>query len=498
VPPIVVTVVSSLCVAMPASPSSATALSLSQELVRVLQALAASYMHDSRFAEVFPTMAIACSGGLDSSVLLDLAATFAREQGVRLFVFHIHHGLSANADDWQEHCRRAGERVSAVFDTRRITLEDASKSGIEEAARIGRYHALGDLCRVHGVTLLLTAHHQDDQAETILLQLLRGCGVAGMSGMDQVNTAADLLDNRELLLARPLLHASRAALEHYAKVHSLAFVEDESNRDTRYARNALRHRIMPALTEFFPGFQERFARAASHARSAQALLATLARQDLAACLEGEYLSVPLLRQLDVDRVDNLLRHWLAWRGLRMPSAAWLLELRTQLLEAKADAQLCVTHPDCHIRRYRERVFLTPRRPALDEDTQPQAFVWRGEAQRHFPRFAGSLFFDVSDQGFDAAWLREQHLSLRLRRGGERVKLAWNRPGRSVKHHYQALDIPAWKRPYLPMVFAGEQILYAAGIGMDCHAQEETGDSDSAGDIDGNGRCISLRWQSDLR
>lgn len=438
-------------------------------------------------------MAIACSGGLDSSVLLDLTAAFAREQGVRLFVFHIHHGLSANADDWQEHCRRACERIGAVFDTCRITLEDTGDGGVEEAARIGRYHALGGLCRVHGVTLLLTAHHRDDQAETILLQLLRGGGVAGMSGMEQADMAAELLGNSELLLARPLLNVSRAVLEHYAKAHSLSFVEDESNCDTRYARNALRHRIMPALTEFFPGFQERFARAARHARSARGLLVTLARQDLASCLEGGYLSVPLLRQLDVDRVDNLLRHWLALRGLRIPSAAWLLELRTQLLGAKADAQLCVTHPDCHIRRYRGRVFLTPRRPVCDEDRQRQAFFWRGEAQRHFLRFAGSLFFDVSDQGFDAAWLREQHLSVRLRRGGERVKLAWNRPGRSVKHHYQAMDIPAWERPYLPMVFAGEQILYAAGIGMDCHAQKKNDDNDSGG----NGHCISLRWQSDL-
>jgi tRNA(Ile)-lysidine synthase len=482
--------------AMSASSSSASSFSLSQELTSALHALAASRRNDSKFAEVFPSMAIACSGGLDSSVLLDLAATFAREQGVRLCVFHIHHGLSANADGWQEHCRRACEHAGAVFDTRNITLEDADKSGVEEAARIGRYRALGDLCRVHGVTLLLTAHHQDDQAETVLLQLLRGSGVAGMSGMDHANAAADLLGNRELLLARPLLGASRAALEHYAKAQSLSFVEDESNRDTRYARNALRHRIMPALTEFFPGFQERFARAASHAQSAQRLLVTLARQDLAACLEGEYLSVPALRQLDVDRIDNLLRYWFALRGLRMPSAAWLLELRTQLLEAKADAQLCVTHPDCHIRRYRERVFLTPRQAAFDEDTPPQEFVWRGEAQRYFPQFAGSLFFDVSERGFDAGWLRGQNLSLRLRSGGERVKLAWNRPAKSVKYHYQAMDIPAWERPYLPMVFAGEQILYAAGIGMDCHAQKEVADGDRHGDNDG--RRIALRWQADLR
>ncbi|EJL92228.1 tRNA(Ile)-lysidine synthetase [Herbaspirillum sp. CF444] len=475
------------------SATSGAKFTLQQELTQALQALASAGRDAAAFATSFPAIAVAYSGGLDSSVLLHLAAAFAREQGVRLFAFHIHHGISVNADTWQAHCRQQCEQVGAVFDTRNIALKDFDKSGVEEAARIGRYHALGELCREHGIALLLTAHHQDDQAETILLQLLRGSGVAGMSGMDQANAAANLLGNDQLLLARPLLNASRATLEHYAAAQSLSFVDDESNNDTRYVRNALRHRIMPALAELFPGFQERFTRSASHAQSAQRLLVTLARQDLAACLDGEYLSVPALRKLDIDRIDNLLRHWFALRNLRMPSSAWLLELRTQLLEAKTDAQLCVTHPDCHIRRYRERVFLTPRRPAFDEHTEPLEFVWRGEERLHFPQFAGSLFFDAEEVGFNAAWLRGQHLSVRLRSGGERVKLAWNRPTKSVKYHYQAMDIPAWERPYLPMVFAGEQILYAAGIGMDCHAQRET----IAGDSATQDARIALRWQADL-
>ncbi len=475
------------------SATSGAKFTLQQELTQALQALASAGRDAAAFATSFPAIAVAYSGGLDSSVLLHLAVAFAREQGVRLFAFHIHHGISVNADTWQAHCRQQCEQVGAVFDTRNIALKDFDKSGVEEAARIGRYHALGELCREHGIALLLTAHHQDDQAETILLQLLRGSGVAGMSGMDQANAAANLLGNDQLLLARPLLNASRATLEHYAAAQSLSFVDDESNNDTRYVRNALRHRIMPALAELFPGFQERFTRSASHAQSAQRLLVTLARQDLAACLDGEYLSVPALRKLDIDRIDNLLRHWFALRNLRMPSSAWLLELRTQLLEAKTDAQLCVTHPDCHIRRYRERVFLTPRRPAFDEHTEPLEFVWRGEERLHFPQFAGSLFFDAEEVGFNAAWLRGQHLSVRLRCGGERVKLAWNRPTKSVKYHYQAMDIPAWERPYLPMVFAGEQILYAAGIGMDCHAQRET----IAGDSATQDARIALRWQADL-
>jgi tRNA(Ile)-lysidine synthase len=478
-------------------------LSLSEQLQQALQALPslpvlAAEVDDASASPVaqttsqrFARIAVAYSGGLDSAVLLHLAAAYAREHGVQLLAFHIHHGLSANADDWQQHCRQHCAALEVAFDTRNITLAHSDKSGVEEAARLGRYHALSQLCREHEVGLLLTAHHLDDQAETVLLQMLRGSGVAGMSGMDQANVAAALLGNDRLLLARPLLAAARAQLEQYASTHGVAFVEDESNQDTRYARNALRRHVMPALANFFPGFQERFMRAAGHAQAAQRLLVTLAQQDLATCLDGEYLSVPALRRLDFDRLDNLLRYWIALRGLRMPSAAWLLELRTQLLEAKEDAQLCVTHPDCHIRRYRERVFLTPRQPAFDQFAEPQEFLWQGQAALHFPRFAGTLFFDHATHGFDPAWLRTQAMSVRLRSGGERVRLAWNRPAKSLKYHFQSLDIPAWERTYLPLVFAAEQLLYAAGIGMDCQAQRRQ-DTDVPVD------CIALRWQPDLK
>jgi len=476
--------------------ASRSSLSLTELLTQALHALSAPPAADQgdTFARRFPRIAVAYSGGLDSSVLLHLAAAFARTQGVQLLAFHIHHGLSANADDWQQTCRQTCAALDVQFDTSNITLANRDQSGVEEAARLGRYHALGQLCRQHNVELLLTAHHLDDQAETVLLQMLRGSGVAGMSGMDQANGAAELLGNATLLLARPLLAASRQQLEDYASSGNVAYVEDESNQDTRYARNALRHHVMPALANFFPGFQERFARAAGHAQAAQRLLITLAAQDLAASLDGEYLSVPALRRLDMDRLDNLLRYWIALRGLRMPSAAWLLELRTQLLEAKEDAQLCVTHPDCHIRRYRERVFLTPRHPAFDQDAEPQPFVWQGQASIHFSQFSGTLFFEPATYGFDPAWLRVQSMSVCLRSGGERVKLALNRPGKSLKYHYQSLDIPAWERPYLPIVFAGKQLLYAAGIGMDCQAQATVDN----GIIPIAGTCIALRWQADLR
>jgi tRNA(Ile)-lysidine synthase len=431
-------------------------------------------------------IAVAYSGGLDSTALLHLAHAYARTQGIALFAFHVHHGLSPNADGWLRHCETECARLGISFDARRIVLAHHSRDGVEQAARIGRYAALGDLCRVHGMPLLLTAHHQDDQAETVLLQLLRGSGVAGLSGMEQANTAPDLLGNATTMIARPLLGVARVELERFVARNAIRHVEDESNADPRHTRNALRHQVMPALAANFPGYQQRFARAALHAQAAQRMLGEMAALDLQVCADGDRIDIGKLKHLSADRIENLLRHWFGVRGVRMPSTAWLAEMRTQLLSARVDAQVRITHADCEIRRHRGKIFLTPR---VDGDTylseQSLTFRWQGEAHMHFPSFGGNLYFDAADEGADPAWLAGQDLQVRYRSGGERLKSAPNRPTRSLKHHYQTLDIPAWERLRLPVVLAAGQLVFAAGIGMHwwgAHAMCKPG--------------IRLRWEND--
>ena len=438
-------------------------------------------------------LAIAFSGGLDSSVLLHLAGAYARAQGVTLYAFHVHHGISAHADDWLAHCEREAAAAGAVFDARRVALQKG-KSGVEAAARKLRYAALGAMCAAHGVQLMLTAHHLDDQAETVLLQLLRGAGTAGLSGMDAANAAPELLGNADLVMMRPLLPVTREALEAYAAEHAISWVEDESNAHPRYARNALRHQVMPALAQAFPGYQERFARSAAHAQSAQRLLTELAEQDLATSLDGDCIDVAKLRAMSLDRAYNMLRHWFGTRGLRMPSTAWLHEMVTQLVEARYDAQLLVTHPDCHGRRPRDRLYITPKLAELAGQRDPddegvfvkegERFVWRGEAQLAFPAYGGVLAFVEAEQGVAPEWLRAQELMIDFRKGGERLKPAHNRPTRALKYHYQACNVPAWERERLPIVSAGKDLLFAAGIGMDCHHYAL-----------GAGPFLQLRWAS---
>ena len=197
-------------------------------------------------------VAVAYSGGLDSAVLLRMAHDYAQRAGIKLFAFHIHHGLSMNADAWLAHCRDECVTLGVVFDSRQVELERVGDLGLEAAARVARYAALGDLCQQHDVSLLLTAHHQDDQVETVLLQLLRGAGLPGLSGMETLLMAPDLLGSDNIWLGRPILALSRAGLQEVADSHGIAYVEDESNADVRHPRNALRQQVLPQLASFFP------------------------------------------------------------------------------------------------------------------------------------------------------------------------------------------------------------------------------------------------------
>jgi tRNA(Ile)-lysidine synthase len=474
-------------------------------------------------------LAVAYSGGLDSSVLLHLSSVFAKAQRLSLFVFHVHHGLSPHADYWLQHSQKQSAELNVPFEAAYVQL-GLNAASVEATARKKRYAALGELCQRRQIHVLLTAHHQDDQAETILLQLLRGSGVAGLAGMRSYHYATELLGSEQVLLARPLLDLTRAQLEQYACVQRISYIEDESNTDPRYIRNALRLKVMPVLTEYFPGFQNRFARAALHAQTDLALIEQLAQQDYAMCYvrDGDVIQHPVifaglggnpvalsggkhqeefssvttldsrltprerrkgaldvvrLQSLPEARIDHVLRYWIALHHQHMPSTARLAEMRKQLLHAREDAQVCVQHGSIKMYRYRQRLSIAP---CIDAPQKMQSFIWQGEASIAFPTFAGALHFDSvspGQAGINRHWLMAQQLEIRPRQGGERLKLAANRPTRDMKSHYQTLGIPYWQRERLPFVFVGTELLFAAGVGMQARFLE-------MGD-----QCVSLRWQT---
>ncbi|MGN6232351.1 MAG: tRNA lysidine(34) synthetase TilS, partial [Trinickia sp.] len=298
------------------------------------------------------TIAVAYSGGLDSTVLLDAAARVAG--AARCVALHVHHGLSPNADRWLAHCEAAALALGVRFDAERVRVRREHGESLEAAAREARYRALDAMCARQGAAALWLAHHADDQAETVLLQLLRGAGVAGLAAM-----APQRIDESSAVpRVRPFLPVLRAQLERYAHVRGLRWIEDESNADTRYARNALRHDVMPALATRFPGFRDALSRTARHAATAQRLLDDLARIDLRTVGrdDGEALSRKGLTALDDARATNLMRVWIRLAALPTPSAARLADMLRQLREARNGHGLSVMHGGARLRMYRDKIY----------------------------------------------------------------------------------------------------------------------------------------------
>lgn len=417
------------------------------------------------------TIAVACSGGLDSVVLLHLSADFfashPRLNSHPLHVFHVHHGLSPNADHWLAHVQSECKQFNLPFDARKVSVTSVDEHGPENAARLARYEALSAMCTTHRVELLLTAHHQDDQAETVMLQALRGAGLPGWSGM------ADLQRDHALLpaivtLARPLLDCSRKQLEQIASERAIAHIVDESNEDSRYKRNAIRHEIFPLIEQHFEGFTQTLARSSHHFQTAQGLLDELACSDLQQCFDAGELNLKRLALLSGDRIDNLLRYWVVEKIGSYPSQAQLHQLHQQMLYAATD-----THPQIVIGQWvlqREHDHLIIRAQAGENQPPIESIpvIWQGERHIDIPEWRGRIVFEVGEgEGFDRELLMQGPLTLRPRQGGERLKLDVRRPSRSLKNLFQESGVAAGRRPWLPLLYAGDQLLFACGLGPNC-------------------------------
>ena len=257
---------------------------------------------------------------------------------------HVHHGLSANADAWARHCRANCRALGVPFSLRRALVEHAPRTSLEEQARKVRYQLLLS----PGAEVVALAHHANDQAETVLLQLLRGAGSKGLAGMPALR-AVSTNGLRTSMLWRPLLDCSRAEIEAYAHLHRLEWIEDESNRDMRIRRNFVRAEVMPVLARGFGQAVLTLARSARHLSEAAYLAQVLADLDLVHAAQADALGVSKLLELDNPRLKNLLRRWIEQKGLRAPSEARLLALVRALRQGSNDSRLVWEH-DGHIVR----------------------------------------------------------------------------------------------------------------------------------------------------
>lgn len=401
-------------------------------------------------------LALALSGGLDSLVLLHALAALRDDHALTLRAIHIDHDLQPDSAAWGRRCAEACARLAVPFEQCRVTVAAIAADGLEAAARRARYAALGE--RLAPGEFLVTAHQHDDQAETVLLQLLRGTGIAGLAGM----AARTAFGRGELV--RPLLGFTRAALAAYGRARELAWIEDPSNRDPRLRRNFLRAEILPRLRTAWPQADAQLVRAAGHAAEAAALLEELADADLAGCRATatvphthRALSVAALAALSPARQRNALRRWLRRQEFQTPGAHQLEGLLAHLYRTPRSQHACVRWPGAEVWRYRDLlVVLTPQASpdaALEVD-------WDVQQPLHLPGLGR-----LSAEPVRGAGIARRHLAaglqVGLRRGGERLQLPGRGGHHALKKLLQAAALPPWLRGRVPVFYAGGA-LAAAG------------------------------------
>ncbi len=407
---------------------------------------------------------IAYSGGLDSQVLLHAATQARASAQTDLRALHVHHGLHPHADAWAEFCREQCASLGIPCQIEPVQVALAAGASLEAQARQARYAAFRRVMAAGDV--LCTAHHADDQAETLLLQLLRGAGPAGLAAMPARAALG------QGILLRPFLQQPRAALHAWAQAAGLRWLEDPSNADTRHERNFLRHDIVPQLRARRAGVVAALCRAARHQAQALAVLEEVAEEDLArARATNNGLRIAPLLALSAARRANVLRLWLKQQGVAMPPESRLQQISATLLTARADGQPEVTWcastcagtlPGVRIVRYRNVLFALTAPPPLTACASTLPMVWRGDKSQALALPGGVLRTELRDHGprLALAW-HSADWDLRPRLGGEACQ--HNGQRHALKKRLQEAGIPAWQRPYLPLVYLAGQWAAAPGL-----------------------------------
>ncbi len=398
-----------------------------------------------------PCYWVAYSGGLDSHVLLHTMAQIRERLRGSLRAIHVHHGLQSEADQWLQHAIDESQRLDIELTALKLDLQPAKGESLEAVARDARYQAMGAL--LGRGDMLLTAQHQNDQAETLLLQLMRGSGPSGLAAMPE------LVALGEAWLVRPLLDITRAELLNYAQQHKLSWVEDGSNADLRFDRNYIRHQLMPLIERRWPAANSTIARSARHCAEAQQLIDHLAAGDfLQVRVRGNNrLSVTALRQLPVPRCRAVLRHWITMQGFQSPSAVQLERIVTEVLDAAEDRLPLVAWDGAEVRRFRDQLFLMV--PLLPHEPST-ILAWDDGPLLSLPSGLGLLHVRIGSEALDV-W-SQGRVEVRFRRGGERCQRQGEAVSRPLKKVFQeSLKIPPWLRDRVPLIYINDELAAVA-------------------------------------
>ena len=400
-------------------------------------------------------LVIALSGGVDSRVLLALAAKYQNEFHQPCLAVHVHHGLSINADQWAEQCRQWCLEEGITFHLEQVRLEQKGKS-VEESAREARYQALES--HLNCGDLLLTGQHRDDQAETFLLALKRGSGPKGLSSM------AKYLSYGNAKLVRPMLDASRADIEHYAHQYKLLWVEDESNQDTRFERNFLRHQVLPILNERWPYFTQSVQRSTELCAEQEALLDELLSEHLNNALyQDGSIEISLLSSMSPLMRSRILRMWFGSQQAKMPNRDVLIKIWAEVALSRDDANPIISLPDGQVRRFDGRLYLVKQWRDLS--------YWQHDIQFDvalaLPENLGALKLQHSDTGaLSKVALSSAPLRVIFQPQGLSATPSERGHSRKLKKLFQEYGIPSWMRRRVPILMCGDQVVAVAGVFID--------------------------------
>ncbi len=407
-------------------------------------------------------LVLGLSGGLDSVVLLEVLHRLARPLGFKLSCVHVNHGISPNARRWAAACARKCARLGVALEAQLVDVAPYRAEGLEAAARRARY----EIFARQEADFVVLAQHLDDQAETLLLQLLRGAGVKGGAAMPVLRPQVASKPGkgaRPPAILRPMLALSRRQIEDYASARRLKWVEDESNADLRFDRNFLRHEVLPVIERAFPAYRATLARAARHLAEASHIQDDLAQMDAELAVTGNRLALEELKRMGAVRAKNLLRWLLSQQGAAAPEADRLDEGLRQLLHARDDASVHVALGAYDLRRHDEYAYLLAPLAAVPATLRRD---WSGERRWHLPELGGTLFFVRRvGAGLDCARVRDGGLSIGLRQGGEKLRRQTGGATRSLKNLLQEARMPPWERERLPLIYCADTLVAVPGLGV---------------------------------
>lgn len=397
---------------------------------------------------------------MDSMVLLEVLACLRAHLDFELEAMHVHHGVNPRADDWVQLCRQVCDARAVTLQVERIHVERAGGESWEEQARVLRYECFTRA----SADVIALAHHLDDQCETFFLRLLRGSGVRGLSAM-AAERALHFSSNTRVL--RPLLAVPRHELLSFAQARELVWIEDDSNADSAFPRNFLRHEILPRIESRFPAYRDAIARAVANLQDEDKRASTQTEEDFAEVCNGNRLHLSMLRSMGSARAVAVLRAFLAKRQHRAPARARIEELLRQSLDAKPDADVLVAFDGGSFRRYRDTLYWVGEATFSDPEF---LLPWSGEDQLHLPFELGYLKFQtVRGQGIQPSMYHGRHCEVRSRQGGDRLRLSPRRPRRSLKNLMQESEIPPWERARIPILCVDGKPVWIGGLGYDCDA-----------------------------